>query len=81
MVREIGFGGILDLPQITKVDRKFTLWLLTKVDPEKRCIIVNDQCITDVNDFEVARIMGIPCGSREVCSLDSTDKKSKLEFI
>lgn len=69
------------MPQITKVDRKFTLWLLTKVDPEKRCIIVNDQCITDVNDFEVARIMGIPCGSREVCSLDSTDKKSKLEFI
>jgi len=81
LVKEIGFGGILELPQITKVDRKFTLWLLTKVDPEKHCIIVNDQCIADVIDFEVARIMGIPCGTREVCSLDSTDKKSKVEFV
>lgn len=81
LVREIGFEGILDLPHITKVDRKFTLWLLTKLDPETRSIVVNDQCITDVIDFEVARILGIPCGSRDVCSLDVGDKKSKLEFI
>lgn len=81
LVREIGFHGILDLPQISKIDRKFTLWLLTRLDVEKKCIIVNDQIVTDIIDFEVARILGIPCGRRQVCALDCGDKKSKIDFI
>lgn len=80
LVREIGFGGILELPQITKVYRKFTLWLLTKVDPEKKSIIVNGECLSTVIDFEVARIMGIPL-VEEVCALNTCEKKAKLEFI
>ncbi|CAN6285601.1 unnamed protein product [Urochloa humidicola] len=81
LVREIGFHGILELPQIAKVDRKFTMWLLTKLNPETKCIVVNDQEVTDVNDFEVARIMGIPCGNKCVCPLDGDDRKSKLDFV
>lgn len=40
LVRQIGFEGILATLN-HKSCRKFTLWLLTKVDPEKRCISQN----------------------------------------
>ncbi|KAL6905533.1 hypothetical protein ACP4OV_003134 [Aristida adscensionis] len=33
LVRQIGFGGILDL-KLTKVNRQFGAWLLSKVDPK-----------------------------------------------
>lgn len=81
LVKETGFHGILDLPQIPKVDRKFTVWLLTKLDVETKCIVVNGQCVTDVIDFEVSRIMGIPVGNRVVCPLDNDQRMCKLDFI
>ncbi|KAJ1265477.1 hypothetical protein BS78_08G078800 [Paspalum vaginatum] len=35
LVRQIGFQGLLDLPHIAKVDRKFTVWLLSKLDQKQ----------------------------------------------
>ncbi|KAJ1260669.1 hypothetical protein BS78_10G250400 [Paspalum vaginatum] len=81
LVRQIGFQGLLDLPHIAKVDRKFTVWLLSKLDPETRTFVVNGQCVVDIVDFEVALIMGIPCGSRTVSELEGADRKKKLDFI
>jgi hypothetical protein len=36
VVREIGYGGLLHLPLVNKVNLKFTLWLMSKIDLKTR---------------------------------------------
>ncbi|KAL6903441.1 hypothetical protein ACP4OV_004254 [Aristida adscensionis] len=81
LVIDIGFGGILDLPQINKIDQKFIVWLLSKVDVERKAIVVNGTEVMDMVDFDVDRVMGIPCGHLPVCGLGVDDSDSKGDFI
>jgi hypothetical protein len=42
IVRQIGFGGILDLPCISKVNMKFSSRLMSKLDTEESCIVISE---------------------------------------
>lgn len=53
LVRNIGFGGILDLPLFNKVDRKLTLWLLSRIDCLRHVIVVDGEDQTDFVDMDV----------------------------
>ncbi|CAL5028469.1 unnamed protein product [Urochloa decumbens] len=79
LVRNIGFGAILDMPLFNKVDRKFTVWLLSSIDCLRRVIVVNGEDLTDMVDMDVQRILGIPRGSRAVCGLNQ-DQLGGTEF-
>ncbi|PAN19765.2 hypothetical protein PAHAL_3G298000 [Panicum hallii] len=80
LVRNIGFGGILDLPLFNKVDRKFTIWILSRIDCLRWVIVVNGEDQTDIVDMDVQRILGIPCGSRAVSALNSNELVMQFEF-
>ncbi|KAI4972257.1 hypothetical protein ZWY2020_003182, partial [Hordeum vulgare] len=54
LVKEIDFGGLLDLPQINKLDRKFTVRLLCNIDPD---------IFPPITDNDVHRILIIPKSS------------------
>ena len=73
LVRNIGFGGILDLPLFNKVDCKFTVWILSRIDCLRLVIVVNGDDQTDIIDMDVRRNLGIVCGSKGVCGLNSDD--------
>ncbi|CAL4990827.1 unnamed protein product [Urochloa decumbens] len=79
LVRNIGFGAILDMPLFNKVDRKFTVWLLSSIDCLRRVIVVNGEDLTDMVDMDVQRILGIPRGSRAVSGLNQ-DQLGGTEF-
>jgi hypothetical protein len=40
VVRDIGFGGILDLPCITKVNLRLSSWLLSKLDMNESALVL-----------------------------------------
>lgn len=81
LVRDIGFGGILLMPQINKTPRKFTVWLLSKVDIATRSIVVNGQCKVKITDRAFERVLGIPCGPKKLVGLETTVIEEKTDFI
>lgn len=81
LVCEIGFGGILHMPQINKTPRKFTVWLLSKLDLATRSIVVNGKCKVKLTDEGIHRVLGIPCGSKKLVGLESNEVQEKSDFI
>jgi hypothetical protein len=39
IVRDIGFGGVVDLPCITKVNLRLSSWLLSKLDTNESALV------------------------------------------
>nr|XP_051189964.1 uncharacterized protein LOC127303252 [Lolium perenne] len=81
LVRDIGFGGILQMPQINKTPRKFTVWLLSNVDISSRSIVVNGQCKVKITDKAIERVLGIPCGPKKLIGLETNVVEEKNDFI
>jgi hypothetical protein len=81
LVKSIGFGGLLELNQINKVSRRFTIWLLSRLDPENRTIEVDGEIQVEMVDFDVHRILGIPCGPHPVAPMKTDDAKAKKMFL
>lgn len=81
LVEEISFQGILDLPQINKVDRKLTVSLLSKVDIARHEITIGGNVTIQINDVNVQKILAIPCGPRNLVGLPDADLQEKMDFI
>jgi hypothetical protein len=81
LVCDIGFSGILQMPQINKLPRKFTVWLLSKVDVGSRSIVVEGRCKIHLSDKAFHRVLGIPCGSKVLVGLKSNEIEEKMDFI
>jgi len=81
LLHEIAFEGVMDLPQINKLDPEFTFWLLRRVDPAKRVIWIDDMTPIPIRDVDYQRVLGLPCGKRLVSGLGSKDPEDKIDFI
>jgi hypothetical protein len=78
-VREIGFGGILHVPCITKVNLKLSAWLLSKLDADESSLVFSDSRRLYVHEMDVGKVFGIPCGDLDVGSTEISAEQ--LEFI
>jgi hypothetical protein len=78
-VREIGFGGILHVPCITKVNLKLPAWLLSKLDAEESSLVFSDSRRLYVHEMDVGKVFGIPCGDLDVGCTEVSAEQS--EFI
>jgi hypothetical protein len=81
LLHEMAFEGVMDLPQINKLDPEFTFWLLRRVDPNKRVMWIDDTTAAPIRDVDYKRVLGLPCGPLLVCGLDSKDPEDKIDFI
>ncbi|CAN6163697.1 unnamed protein product [Urochloa humidicola] len=72
LVREIGFGGILDLSCITKVNRKLSAWLLSRLDTEDSELVLSESKRIYIHEKDVGIVFGIPCGDIDVASMEIT---------
>jgi hypothetical protein len=81
LVCDIGFSGILHMPQINKLSRKFTVWLLSKVDVASRSIVVEGRSKVHLSDQAFHRVLGIPCGPKVLVGLQSNEVEEKMDFI
>jgi hypothetical protein len=67
-VRQTGFGGLLDLPLISKVNLKLSAWLLTKLDTQDSCLVFSESKRIYLHEKDIGKVFGIPCGDLDVCS-------------
>ncbi|CAL5047950.1 unnamed protein product [Urochloa decumbens] len=74
-VREMGFDGILDLPCISKVNLKFSSWLLSKLDTEESSLVISENRRIYVHEKDVGIVFGIPCGDLDIASTDITEEQ------
>lgn len=70
LVRDIGFGGLLEVPCISKVNLKFLGWLLSKLDTDESCLLLSESSQIYVHEKDIGVVFGLPCSDIDVHSVD-----------
>lgn len=65
-VAEMEFGGLLELPKITRTDRHFLMSILSHIDEEASSITIDHKRDMQFFDEDVKLVIGIPCGTAPV---------------
>ncbi|CAL5051405.1 unnamed protein product [Urochloa decumbens] len=66
LVRETGFGGLLQFPAIRQVDRRFVVWLMCRVDSVASSLVLRNDVTIKFGNVDVNRVFGIPCAGKKV---------------
>lgn len=66
LVKSIGFGGILCFPPLRQINRRFAVWLMSRVDPRSQTIVINESMKITYTKEDVHRVFHIPCTGRSV---------------
>lgn len=66
LVKSIGFGGILCFPPLRQMNRRFAVWLMSRVDPCSQTIVINESRRIKYSKEDVSRVFGLPCNGRSV---------------
>ena len=64
IVRDMGFGRILEIPCISKLNLKLSAWLLSKLDSEESCLVFGPGRRIYIHEDDVGIVLGIPNGDR-----------------
>jgi hypothetical protein len=78
VVRDIGFGGILDLPCITKVNLRLSSWLLSKLDTNESALVLPGSKRIWFHERDIGIVFGIPDGDMDVGSVDISPEQINL---
>jgi len=81
LVHEIGFEGILKLPQITRLNLKFSKWVLQHIDVQNRCIVFGPDRKIKFYPPDVHKVFGIPCSSLSINDTSSHCSSTTIQFI
>uniref|UniRef100_A0A0E0L4B3 Aminotransferase-like plant mobile domain-containing protein n=1 Tax=Oryza punctata TaxID=4537 RepID=A0A0E0L4B3_ORYPU len=81
LVRTIGFGGLLELQQINGIDRRFTTWLLSRVNCDSRTLRVGNNLDVELSPRNVHRVLGIPFEGMDVCPMPDNSKEERDTFV
>ncbi|TVU23953.1 hypothetical protein EJB05_26344, partial [Eragrostis curvula] len=80
-VKEIGFGGLLQLPPLKNLNRKFTVWLMRNVDEVSQCILIGEGKRVPFCKEYVGKIFGIPCVGKRVIDRRNARKERKVSLL
>ena len=75
IVRDMGFGGILDIPCISKLNLKLSAWLLSKLDSEESCLVFGPSRRIYVHEDDVGIVLGIPNGDIDVSTTSVSNEQ------
>ncbi|XBH93587.1 hypothetical protein VPH35_084489 [Triticum aestivum] len=81
LITEIGFGGMLKLPLLQKLNLKFSAWTMSKVCVERRAIVLSETKVLKFFAEDIHKVFGIPCGHRSVKGRDGFIKPEAITFI
>ena len=81
IVTEMGFEGLLKFPLLNKLNLKFSIWLLSKVDEIRRMIIIDGSRQYKMSPKDVKNVFGIPCSGRRVLEKISDGKQGIVYLI
>lgn len=63
LVRETGFGGMLELKSWHKINLKYSAYLMDRVDLDSCSLNLESQGVLDLFDKDLNYVFGIPCGN------------------
>lgn len=66
IVQSLGFGGLLDFPNIGDTFKQFGCWLLGKVDVAGSELVVDDDIRVSLSPDQVGAVFSIPCSGRRI---------------
>ncbi|XP_037424828.1 uncharacterized protein LOC119289653 isoform X1 [Triticum dicoccoides] len=81
LVTEIGFGAILKLPMLVKLDLRMSAWVMRKVNARCRAIAIDNDNTIGFTAEDFHKVFGIPCGNRDVGGRDAQISQSAINFI
>ncbi|PNT73305.1 hypothetical protein BRADI_2g56840v3, partial [Brachypodium distachyon] len=81
LVKEIGFGRLLELPLWNSVSRIFSTWLLRHVDCIDLAIVMDSIRRLPFVPQDVNRVFGIPCGHRDVLGPETKISDATMAYI
>ncbi|TVU07980.1 hypothetical protein EJB05_41362, partial [Eragrostis curvula] len=81
LVKEIGFGGLLSLPQLGDVDKDFVVWLMRKVRWWSGHVEFDEDETLEIIPEFVQTVVGIPCGGIDVVGHAFKNIDQKVDFI
>uniref|UniRef100_A0A8R7TZL8 DUF1985 domain-containing protein n=1 Tax=Triticum urartu TaxID=4572 RepID=A0A8R7TZL8_TRIUA len=81
LVVEIGYGGMLPLPAISKLNLKFSTWLMRMVDGPNRCIKLSHDRSIRFWLGDIHKVFGIPCGKLDIHNLEYQKTESSVQFF
>jgi len=81
LVNEIGFGGILKLPMLQKLNLKFSAWIMRRVDVAGRAICISENKTLRFWEEDIHKVFGVPCGNRDVRGRDGSIMQQSIEFL
>jgi len=61
LVKSIGFGGLLLFPSLRQINRRFAVWLMSRVDPLTQTLVIDSKKKIKFGKTDVERVFGIPC--------------------
>ncbi|XBI06457.1 hypothetical protein VPH35_134469 [Triticum aestivum] len=66
LVQEIGWGGILNIPALNRLNLKFSKWTMSRVDSAAMAVALDDRRKIRFWAADIHNVFGIPCGSRDI---------------
>ncbi|RLN24563.1 hypothetical protein C2845_PM07G01500 [Panicum miliaceum] len=76
LVESIGFGGLLHFPAIQQINRKFSLWLMSRVNGLNDILSISEDISIQIDKEDIAKVFGIPCGGTKVTKRLFQDKEA-----
>jgi hypothetical protein len=80
LVSSIGFGGLLELHEISRVNRFFSHWLVSKTNWEDGTININEGVKMKIVAQDIEKIIGIPSTGTDILAY-SIKEEDKTTFL
>ncbi|KAM0903673.1 hypothetical protein ACQ4PT_018515 [Festuca glaucescens] len=81
LVEQIGFGGILKLPNLARLNLRFSKWVMSKIDTENRCFHIDSNKTIRFWVADVHKVFGVPCGNRDIHARDAVSSNTSVQII
>uniref|UniRef100_A0A8R7QZ19 Uncharacterized protein n=1 Tax=Triticum urartu TaxID=4572 RepID=A0A8R7QZ19_TRIUA len=81
LVEEIGFGGMLKLPDIQKLNLRCSAWIMSRVSVSRREFRLSESKVLKFYAEDVFKVFSIPCGNRSVKGRDANINPEAIHFI
>ena len=81
LVEDIGFGGMLKIQMLARLNLKFSAWLMERVESGK--LKIDEERILQIQDHDVEKVFGLPCGNRRIClgTPEGVPSEACIEFL
>ncbi|KQJ82422.1 hypothetical protein BRADI_5g08871v3 [Brachypodium distachyon] len=77
----VSFSGLLSFPQLTKLNLKFSKWLLTRVDEPTTSIVVDKDHVYKFSPQDVHSVFGVPAAGRDVQDKDLDRSNAVVNLV